>query len=76
MRIARLQIEGWAVAWLPSRSAMREQEFRIERDTARLMLIGLAAEITKGQKRVSKDVERLLAKFEPVVRGWDEGGSK
>jgi len=76
MRIGRLQFSGWAVAWLPSASAMRERELRMERDTARLMLIGLAAEITKGQKRVSKDVERLLAKFEPVVRGWDEEGRK
>jgi hypothetical protein len=76
MTIGRLQIAGWSVAWLPSKVAIRERELLMERDTARLMLIGLAAEITKGQKRVSKDVERLLAKFEPVVRGWDEGGSK
>jgi hypothetical protein len=76
MRIGRFLIDGWSLAWLPSRRAMRESELRMERDTARLMLIGLAAEITKGQKRVSKDVERLLAKFEPVVRGWDEGGLK
>lgn len=76
MRLGRLQFEGGSVAWLPSKHALRERELRIERDTARLMLIGLAAEVTKGQKLVSKDVERLLAKFEPIVLEWDKEGQK